>query len=105
MDIAPTIVNGRTLVPFRTIFEELGFNINWNGATKSITATRQGTTINLQIDNIKASVNGKTVELDVPPTIKEDRTLVPLRFVAESSGAFVDWNGEKKTIAINREGN
>ena len=42
--------------------------------------------------------------MDIAPTIKEDRTLVPLRFVAESSGAFVDWNGEKKTIAINRVG-
>lgn len=104
MDIAPIIVNGRTLVPFRTIFEELGFNINWNGATKSITATRQGTTINLQINNTQASVNGKTVQLDVAPTITNDRTLVPLRFVAESSGAFVDWNAEKKTITINRIG-
>lgn len=96
MEIAPIIVNDRTLVPFRTIFEELGFNVDWNGATKSITATRQGTTINLQINNTKASVNGKTVELDVAPTITKDRTLVPLRFVAENSGAFVDWNGEKK---------
>lgn len=104
MEIAPIIVNDRTLVPFRTIFEELGFNVDWNGATKSITATRQGTTINLQINNTKASVNGKTVELDVAPTITKDRTLVPLRFVAENSGAFVDWNGEKKSITINRIG-
>lgn len=104
MDIAPTIENGRTLVPFRTIFEELGFGINWDGATKSITATRHGITINLQIDNMSASVNGKTVQLDVAPTIKDDRTLVPLRFVAESSGAFVDWDGENKVITINRVG-
>lgn len=104
MDIAPTIVNGRTLVPFRTIFEELGFDIDWNGATKSITATRQGMTIKLQIDNISASVNGKAVQLDAAPTIKDDRTLVPLRFVAESSGAFVDWDGETKSISINRIG-
>ncbi len=104
MEIAPFIENGRTLVPFRTIFEELGFNVNWNGTTKSITATRQGTTINLQINNPNASVNGKTVVLDVAPTIQKDRTLVPLRFVAENSGAFVDWNAENKTITINRIG-
>ncbi|TYQ13228.1 UNVERIFIED_CONTAM: copper amine oxidase-like protein [Acetivibrio alkalicellulosi] len=104
MDIAPTIVNGRTLVPFRTIFEELGYDVRWDDSSKSITATRQGSIINLQINNERASVNGNRVQLDVAPTIEQSRTLVPLRFVAESSGAFVDWNAEEKSITINRIG-
>ncbi|MDQ2085854.1 copper amine oxidase N-terminal domain-containing protein [Herbivorax sp. ANBcel31] len=104
MDIAPIIENGRTLVPFRAIFEELGFDIKWDGSTRSITATRQGTEIKLQIDNKTAFVNGSSGQLDVAPTIQEDRTLVPLRFVAESSGAFVDWDGEERSISINRVG-
>jgi hypothetical protein len=104
LEIAPYIVDGRTLVPFRTIFEELGYNIVWDDATKSITATYKGNVIKLEINNKKAIVDGKEVILDVAPEIVKSRTVVPLRFVAENSGSFVNWNPDEKSITISRVG-
>lgn len=104
LEVAPYIVNGRTLVPFRTIFEELGYDIVWDDATKTITATYKGNVIKLEINNKKAIVDGKEVVLDVAPEIVKSRTVVPLRFVAENSGSFVDWNPDEKSITISRVG-
>lgn len=104
LEVAPFIVNGRTLVPFRAIFEELGYDVSWDDATKTVTATYKGSEIKLQIESDKAFVDGYEVTLDAAPTIVKSRTVVPLRFVAENSGSFVDWNGEEKSITISRVG-
>ena len=104
MDIAPVIDNGRTLVPFRTIFEELGYSVQWDDQTRSVNAVYKGSIITLQIDSATAYVDNNPVTLDVAPKIEKSRTLVPLRFVAECSGAFVDWDGDAKSIHITRVG-
>lgn len=56
----------------------------------------------MQLDNNIAKVNGKTVTLDVPPTAKNGRTLVPIRFVAEALGCRVDYEAKTKTITITK---
>jgi len=104
LEVAPFISNGRTLVPFRAIFEELGYTVDWNDATKTVTAKYKGNEIKLTVGANKAVVNGYEVPLDVAPAIVNSRTVVPLRFVAENSGSFVDWNPEDKTISIKRIG-
>ncbi|HCT64175.1 MAG TPA: hypothetical protein DIC60_02685 [Lachnospiraceae bacterium] len=100
-DVAPTVINGRTVLPVRTIFEELGLGVEWDGNTRTITGTKDGLVITLQIDNKEAKVNDKTVILDVPATIIDGRTVVPGRFVAEATGADVDWDGSTRTFYIN----
>lgn len=104
LEVAPFISNGRTLVPFRAIFEELGYTVDWDGATKTVTATYSGNVIKLTIGSNKALVNGYEIPLDVAPTIVNSSTVVPLRFVAENSGSFVNWNPEDKSISISRVG-
>ncbi|HHV30448.1 copper amine oxidase N-terminal domain-containing protein [Acetivibrio mesophilus] len=104
LKVAPFISNGRTLVPFRAIFEELGYSVDWDDATKTVTATYKGNVIKLTIGSNKAVVDGYEVPLDIAPTIVDSNTVVPLRFVAENSGSFVDWNPEDKTISISRVG-
>ncbi|MCL2392176.1 MAG: copper amine oxidase N-terminal domain-containing protein [Oscillospiraceae bacterium] len=99
-DVPPQMIDGRVLVPLRTIFEALGADVNWNEATRTITATRDDTTVVLTIGNTTATVNGQSITLDVPPQVIDGRTLVPLRFVAESFGVTVDWNGETRTVTI-----
>lgn len=56
--------------------------------------------IKMVVDNPKASVNGKEVTLDVPPTVIKNRTLVPIRFISEALGAKVDWDAATRTITI-----
>ena len=84
-DVQPTIVDGRTMVPMRKIFEELGADVQWDGETKTITGTKEDTTIIMQIDNKEMTVNDESVTLDVPPFVTNGSTLVPVRAIAESS--------------------
>lgn len=100
MDQPPITENGRILVPLRAIFEGLGATVQWDSKTQSITGIKGNTMITLMIGSTSANVGNKRVVLDVPAQIVNGRTLVPVRFVAESLGAVVNWDGTKKTVAI-----
>lgn len=100
LDQAPLIQEGRTLVPLRFIGEALGASVEWDGESNTVTCTTPETQILLTIDNPIAYVNGNPVEIDVPPTIVNGRTLVPMRFISESMGFQVDWLSETRQIVI-----
>jgi hypothetical protein len=102
-DVAPIMENDRVLVPFRAIFEAFGADVRWEESTNTVTATKDETSISLQIGNNQMTVNGKVVTLDVPPQIISDRTLVPIRAVSEGLGANVEWDDENKTVVITTE--
>jgi hypothetical protein len=99
-DADPVIENGRTLVPMRYIFEALGAEVSWNEAEQSVRAEKEGTELRLQIGASAARVNGAEILLDTAPVIRGGRTLVPIRFIAESLGARVDWDAERRTVVI-----
>lgn len=98
-DVNPYIKNSRTLVPFRKIFEAFGLDVQWNPTNKTVLATGK-TEISLKINDSIAYVNGAKKQLDAPPEITSSRTFVPLRFIGESIGAVVDWDGKTKTVTI-----
>lgn len=100
LTVAPVIEHSRTLFPMRGLLEALGASVSWDPDTRTVTSTLNDTTIKAQIGNTQASVNGKTVTLDVPPRIVEDRTLVPLRFFVENFGMIVSWENETRTVVI-----
>ena len=95
------IENGNTLVPLRGIFEALGAKVIWNNSTRTIDATKGSNKIWLEIGSNATKVNGKNVNIAAAPKIVNGSTLVPLRFISESLGAKVLWNGAKRTININ----
>ena len=99
-DVPAQIVDGRTFVPMRSIFEALGAKIDWDAQTKSVTATKDDNTIVMQINSSTFSLNGSQKALDVPAFIQDGRTLVPLRAVSESLDCAVEWNSETKTVGI-----
>ncbi|SMP64183.1 stalk domain-containing protein [Anoxynatronum buryatiense] len=102
-DVPPAIVEGRTLVPLRGIFEALGAEIHWNNDTRTVTGTKDDTTVVLQIGSRFPTVNNVPVEIDVPGTLVDGRTMVPARFIAESLNANVEWISESRTVAINSQ--
>lgn len=102
-DQAPVIQKGRTLVPLRSIFEALGATVEWEPKMRLVTCKKGTQVIYLQIDNTTASVNNQGVFLDVPPTILGGRTMVPVRFIAESLGSHVEWSQANQTVYIDSE--
>lgn len=100
LDSPPVIINSRTLVPLRFISESFGADIQWDPVLRMVSITFNDTKIILQIGNKFASVNGKKVVLDSPPQIINGRTMVPIRFIAESFSANVGWDDATKTITI-----
>lgn len=99
-DTDPVLEEDRVLVPMRGILEALGYTVGWQEETQSVLATGSAGTIVLPLDSREATVNGTTVTLDVPAQIKQDRTYVPLRFLAEYSGATVTWDAAAQTVQI-----
>lgn len=99
-DVAPIIVNERTMLPIRFIAEELGATVDWNPETKTVTITLDEINIVIVIDEAVATVNDEEITLDSPAFIENDRTYLPLRFVMEELGADVQWDGEARTVTI-----
>lgn len=99
-DVAPQIINGRTMVPLRAIFEALGSTVNWDSSTRTVIAKKSGTTVSLTIDSSSMTVNDSLVSLDSPACIIEGRTLVPVRAVSEAFGTNVNWNANTRTVTI-----
>ncbi len=110
-DVEPQIIDGRTLVPLRKIFEEIGALVKWDGETRTVSARKNSKTITLTIgsadmllDKGKTDDAGnpiiETVTLDVPAQIFNGRTLVPVGAISESFGLNVDWDDKNHTVVI-----
>ena len=97
---APFIENDRVLVPMRGILESLGYSVAWQEESKTVLAEKDEIQISLHPDEKTATVNGKAVSIDAPAKIRNGRTFVPLRFLAEYSGAEVTWNQSTSSVSI-----
>ena len=105
LDAPPVIVEGRTLIPIRTVVESLGGTVAWDTGNRTVTISLDETGLKLFIGKSSALVNSKSMPIDrtnpkVVPLILNSRTMLPLRFVAESLGADVQWDGSTRTITI-----
>lgn len=94
------ISNGCALVPFRAVGEALGAGVDWDGTNRTVTLTQADTVIRLKIGDPAALVNDKAVFLDAPAVIVNGRTLAPMRFIGESLGADVRWDGAQRVITV-----
>jgi len=99
-DQPPVIQDGRTLVPLRAIFEAMGATVEWEQQTRMVTSTLDGVTISLAVNSTQLIRNGEVITLDVPAQLVANRTLVPVRAIAESFGADVQWNQATRTVYI-----
>ena len=99
-DVAPYIKNSRTYVPIRFIAEELGFDVKWDSKTKKVTMSDGKSTVELTIGSKTMLVNDKKVTLDAPSEIKDQRTFVPLRAIAEAFGKRVEYSNDYRAVCI-----
>ena len=91
---------GRTMVPVRALAEPLGYDVAWEQNAQEVTVRRGTQEVRFYIGKAMAEVNGETVKLDVAPRLVRGRAFVPLRFLAEVSGAGVAWDQSSLTVHI-----
>jgi len=99
-DVPPIVQDGRTLLPFRQIAEALGAEVKWDGNERKVIVKKENKTVELFVNKKYAKVNGEKVELDVPARIHKNRTVIPIRFLAEALDANVDYYPEGSIIVI-----
>ena len=100
-DVAPQIINNRTMVPVRVISENLGYRVEWDAPTRRVQITKSGGSyINMWVGDDVAVTNGTERLMDSPPVIVGGRTLVPIRFIAEIMGMNVNWDSASRTVSI-----
>jgi len=99
-EIAPVAESGRVLVPFSTIFESLGLKVDWNSNLRIATAYNDMMNVSIQLDAMYGNINGEIIKLDVGTKVRNNRLLVPVKFVSEALKHKVTWNGDKRLISI-----
>lgn len=99
----PVIDNDRTLVPIRAIIEAMGGSVLWDSETNTAVLTLGRDKITLNIGSETAFFNEEKHTLDVAPKIINDRTMLPIRFIAESFKFAVDWDDKTETITITKD--
>ena len=118
-DVPPTIINDRTMVPLRAISEATGSDVYWIESERIVIIVKNETKILMQIGKAEmykadadpatgakgffialGNAHGETVILDVPPTIIQDRTMLPLRALCEALGLDVDWDEKNRTVIL-----
>lgn len=100
-DQQPVIVNERTLVPVRGVFEALGASVDWNEESGEITINGGDVNITMSIGSSVMQAGESLIELDTPPELMSDRVMLPVRAICEALGATVEWDGESMTVNIN----
>lgn len=102
LDSAPQIINGRTLVPVRAVIENMGGSAQWNSSTQTATINYNNDVIKLTVGSTNAYFNGEENIIDTAPAIINGRTMLPIRFIAESFGFDTLWENDSQTVVIKK---
>ncbi len=106
-DVAPKIVNSRTMLPARFVAENLGATVEWDSEKQLVTITgknekNEDVTILITIGAEYAVVNGENVKLDSPAFVENGRTYTPVRFISEELGTSVEWDENTQQVIITK---
>lgn len=99
-DVEPMLINDRTMVPMRVIFEKLGAKVDWDATTQTAIGSTKNTTVKITIGKDYLLKNDNIVVLDSHAVVISGRTLVPVRAIAESLDCKVEWYGETQVVEI-----
>lgn len=99
-DVPAVIQGGRTYLPLRAIAEALGGEVTWDNDTRTAIIVKDGKEIRMTVDQRTYTVDGTPHDMDASPFISGGRTLVPVRYLAEALGVFVEWDQTAFTVAL-----
>ena len=100
LDSPPIIENDRTLVPLRAVSETLGAIVEWDPIKRIAIVDSEEGHMEFMVDTFTVSINSICKENDVKSIIINNRTMVPIRIIAETLNCDVEWNHYNKTITI-----
>lgn len=98
--LAALVKDGQIFVPLRSMFEQMGGSVSWNGAAKSVTVSKAGATITVTLGKHEVVINGQSRPLDVPPELYHGIVLVPVRVISEAMGGYVQWVPDRRLVII-----
>lgn len=101
LESSPLLSRGIPMLPVETVFKELGYVVKINAKDKSLSASKEGTVIQVKPDLDSAVVNDENVKLDVRTKIVDGKLYVPVSFLSAYSGFTVIWDASTKTVKIN----
>ncbi len=96
--------NGKTLVPLDFFNRYVGANVNWNKETPKIYIRKDKTSIELEVGEPQAMINGKAIALAAPVVVEDGVAMVPVRVISEALGATVDWDATTQGVSITMDG-
>ena len=99
-DVKPQIIDGRTMVPIRAIFEKMGAVVEWDASTSSAICTKDDAVVKMTVNSTDMYVNDRLIQMDTCPVVIDGRTLAPVRYVAEAFGANVQWDQNSNSVII-----
>ena len=111
VDTTGVIMDDRTMVPVRGVFQRLGARVDYDSTEHIITIQLERRFVRLMLGNTLAHVMerefldsdvGQYIPMGVPPAVIDGAAYVPLRFVAEVLGADVAWDDDARTARINK---
>ena len=103
-ETAPTLVDGRVMVPVRAVFEKAGAKVDWDGETRVTTLTLGDYEVTIKVDDPFLVKNGEPISLDVPASIIDERLAIPVRAISEAMDFGVTWNGVRSSVLISTNG-
>jgi hypothetical protein len=96
----PLINKGTTMVPIRAIVESLGGSVGWDTTDRRLDIRLGSRAVTVWVGKTTTKVNGSSATISTAPAIIGARTMIPLRFVAESLGCLVGWDQPTKGVTV-----
>lgn len=98
--LAALVKGGTVLIPLRSMFEQMGATVSYDGSTKTVTVTKPGAEVKVTVGKPVVMINGESRPLDVPPMLYKGQVLVPIRVISEGMGAYVLWVPSQHLVVV-----
>lgn len=99
-DVKVLNIKGSVMIPIRVVSENLGFKVEWDKTSQTVTVTDNSTTVRMTVGSTQADIDGTPVTMNISPQLNKNTTYVPLRFVSKEMGMNIEWDNKQKIVYL-----